>query len=109
MAGVLEFNESNFEREVIKSSVPVLIDFWAAWCAPCRLISPVVDEIAGELKGTMKVGKVDVDNNPEIASRFSILNIPTLLLFKDGEEASRIIGVNTKEAILTKIKGVIGD
>ena len=75
---------------------------------PCKLIAPVVEELSGELSGTVKVGKVNVDESPELATRFSVLNIPTLVIFKDGEEAARIIGVNSKDSILRKIKGVIG-
>ncbi len=104
----IEFNETNFESEVVKSEEPVLVDFWASWCVPCKLIAPVVEELSHELKGTVKVGKVNVDDNPELATRFSVMNIPTLLMFKGGEEAARLIGVNSKDSILRKIKGVLG-
>ncbi len=104
----VELNETNFKNEVIDSKKPVLVDFWASWCVPCKLMAPVVEELSGELSATVKVGKVNVDENSELATRFSVLNIPTLVIFKDGEEAARIIGVNSKESILRKIKGVIG-
>ncbi len=109
MGEVFKFNESNFEKEVVNSKVPVLIDFWASWCVPCKLMTPVIEELAGELKGRVKVGNMNVDENPDLASRLSILNIPTLILFKGTQELSRIIGVNPKEAIMSKIEGVIGD
>ena len=104
----VEFNETNFENEVMNSKEPVLVDFWASWCMPCKLIAPVVEELSHELKGTVKVGKVNIDNNPELATRFSVMNIPTLVMFKNGEEAARLIGVNSKDSILRKIKGVVG-
>lgn len=105
---VKEFNEDNFESEVLKSKEPVLVDFWAGWCVPCKLMAPVVEALASELKGKVRVGKTDVDDNPALATRLSVLNIPTLIVFKDGEEAARIVGVNSKESIVAKIKGVIG-
>ncbi|MFH1996564.1 MAG: thioredoxin [Candidatus Omnitrophota bacterium] len=109
MATVQEFNKENFDREVIDSKDPVLVDFWASWCAPCKLLEPTVKEIAGEFEGKMKTGKVNVDDNPEIATKLSILNIPTLILFKGGREASRMIGVNSKDAIASKIRGALGE
>jgi len=106
---LLEFTKDNFDKEVIGSKNPVLVDFWAGWCAPCKLMDPVVKEIAGEFDGKMKTGKLNVDDHPEVATKLSILNIPTLVLFKDGHEASRIIGVNPKEAVIAKIKGALGE
>ena len=104
----VEFNESNFEKEVVNSKEPVLVDFWASWCVPCKLMAPVVEDLAQELKGALKVGKTNVDENSGLATRFSVLNIPTLILFKDGKEAARIIGVNSKESVSRKIKEIIG-
>ena len=100
----MEINQNNFEKEVLKSDKPVLIDFWAPWCMPCKIIAPAVDELAEEMKGTVKVGKTNVDDNPELANALSVLNIPTLVLFKNGVEASRIVGVNSKDAIASRIK-----
>lgn len=102
-----EITKSNFEKEVASSKEPVLIDFWAPWCMPCKIIAPSVERIAEEMKGKIKVMKSNVDEAPEIATELSIMNIPTLVLFKDGKEAARIVGVNSKEAIENKIKSVI--
>jgi len=104
---MVEVNQENFEKEVIKSQTPVLIDFWAPWCAPCKIMAPVVEELAEDFKGTLKVAKTNVDENPELATELSILNIPTLVIFKNGNEVSRIMGVNPKEALAAKIKTCI--
>ena len=109
MAGaVTEFSETNFEQEVTKSPMPVLVDLWAAWCGPCRLIAPVVEELAGKYQGKMKMGKLNVDDHPQIAAQFRIMNIPTLLLFKGGKEVDRIVGVVPKEELTRRIERVIG-
>ena len=109
MAGaVVEFSEANFEQEVSKSSLPVLVDLWAAWCGPCRLIGPVVEELAGKYQGKMKMGKLNVDDHPQVAARFRIMNIPTLLLFKSGQEVDRIVGVVPKEELTRRIERVLG-
>lgn len=104
MAGaVLEFSEGNFDQEVTKSNVPVLVDMWAAWCGPCRLIAPVVEELAGKYQGKMKVGKLNVDDHPQVAAQYRIMNIPSLLLFKGGQEVDRIVGVVPKEELARRI------
>ena len=100
---MLEITSNNFEKEVVKSEKPVLVDFWADWCAPCKIIAPVVEALAKELEGKVKVAKSNVDQSPELATELSVLNIPTLILFKGGKEVSRIIGVNSKESIKAKI------
>ncbi len=100
---VITLNEGNFEEEVIKSSVPVLVDFWAVWCGPCSMIAPVVEEIAKDMKGKVKVGKVNVDESPGLAGRFGIRAIPTLLIFKNGELVDQIIGVQPKAAIVAAL------
>lgn len=105
---MLEITQQNFEKEVLKSDKPVLIDFWAPWCMPCKIIAPTVEKLAEELKEKVKVSKSNVDESPDIATELSVMNIPTLVLFKDGKEVSRMIGVNSKEAIEAKIKSVIG-
>ena len=104
----MEFNENNFDSEVINSKKPVLVDFWASWCVPCKIMAPIIEGLADDFKGKLKVGKTNVDNNGELATKFSVLNIPTLILFKDGKEAARIIGVNSKEAVARKINDIVG-
>jgi thioredoxin len=104
MANATAVTDSNFEQEVLKSTVPVLVDFWAAWCGPCKVIAPTVDQLAVEYAGKMKVVKLDVDANIEISSRYSVLNIPTLLLFKNGQPVEKMIGALPKPALLAKIQ-----
>lgn len=89
----------NFEQEVIASDIPVLVDFWATWCGPCQMMAPVVAEIAHDWEGKVKVGKIDVDAQPELAMRYGIMSIPTLILFKNGEAADQIIGFRPKADI----------
>lgn len=105
---MLEITKENFEKEVLKSEKLAVVDFWAPWCVPCKVLAPTVKEIDEELKERIKVGKSNVDENPELATELSVLNIPTLVLFKDGKEAGRMIGINSKEAILGKINTILG-
>jgi thioredoxin 1 len=104
MAEAVAVTDQTFEDEVIGATTPVLVDFWATWCGPCRAVAPIVDEIAGEYPDKLKVMKVDVDNNPAIASRYGIRSIPTLLLFKSGDVVEQIIGAASKQALLSKIQ-----
>jgi thioredoxin 1 len=103
----LEFTESNFEELVLKSDKPVLVDFWAEWCGPCRMVGPVVEEIAGEYAGKAVVGKVDVDANPNIAAKFGIRSIPTLLYFKGGEKIDTVVGAVPKGTLTTKLESAL--
>jgi len=99
----IEITDANFQKEVLESSIPVLVDFWAVWCGPCKMIAPVVEEIAGEYNGKLKVGKVDVDNNPEVPLKFGIRSIPTLMIFKGGKVVEQIIGAVPKRNLLDKL------
>ena len=104
---VKEFTDSNFEAEVVNSDTPVLVDFWAVWCMPCKMVAPVVAEIAKEYEGKLKVGKLDVDHNPAIAQKYGIRSIPSLLIFKNGEVAQMVIGAVPKPQIVAKVEGVL--
>ena len=99
----IELTDSNFQAEVIKADTPVLIDFWAEWCGPCKIIAPVVEEIAIEYQGKLKVGKVDVDNNQQVAMQFGIRSIPTLLIFKGGKVVDQVVGAVPKKMLVEKI------
>jgi len=106
-ANVIEFTDTNFESEALQSSVPVLVDFWAPWCGPCRMIGPIVEELAEEYAGKAKVGKVNVDDNPEIASRFKIQAIPALFVLKDGEVVDKVVGMTGKQSLASKLDAAL--
>ena len=101
MAGgnILKFSDQNFEQEVLKSEKPVLVDFWAEWCAPCRMIAPAVEAVAGEYADRAKVGKLNVDENQSVTSRYNIRSIPTLLVFKNGEIKEQLVGATSKDTL----------
>jgi thioredoxin 1 len=107
MAKPLEVTDNTFEQEVLQAQQPVLVDFWAVWCGPCRAIAPIVEELAGDYEGKLKVMKLDVDNNPRTAVAYGVQSIPTLLVFKDGKPAERIVGAVPKKVIVDKLQTVM--
>ena len=100
----VKITTTNFEQEVLQSQIPVLLDFWADWCGPCRMAAPIIDEIAAETAGKVKVGKVNVDTDIELAQRYRIASIPTFLVFKNGELAEKAIGLQSKEDLVNLLK-----
>lgn len=96
----LKLNSENFEKEVLNSEQPVLVDFYADWCGPCKMMAPVVEELAGELQGKAKVGKINIDENQELAIEYNVMSIPTLIIFKDGKEFKRFVGARDKNELL---------
>ena len=102
---VITITKDNFESEVLKSPVPVLLDFWATWCGPCRMVSPIVDEIAEESDGSYKVGKINVDEQMELAMRFQVSSIPMLVVFKDGKAVAKSVGYRPKSEIAAMVEG----
>ena len=108
MGNVKEISDTNFAAEVLQSSQPVLVDFWAPWCGPCRMIAPVVEQLAGENADTIKVAKVNVDDSPSTAASYGVSSIPTLMLFKGGEVVDRFVGVQPKTRLQEAINQSIG-
>ncbi|MCD6561845.1 MAG: thioredoxin [Deltaproteobacteria bacterium] len=107
MADVLEVTDGNFEDEIIKSDIPSMVDFWAAWCGPCKMVGPVVEELAAQYEGKIKIAKMDVDANRQTPAKFGIRNIPTLILFKDGQVVQTITGAYPKEHIEGELKKML--
>ncbi len=101
------FTDSNFQAEVIKSEVPVVVDFWAPWCGPCRLVSPTIEQLAEEYNGKVKVGKLNVDDNPQVAGTFGIMSIPTVMVFKGGQPVKAQVGAQSKDAYKKMIEEAI--
>ncbi|NQT05433.1 MAG: thioredoxin [Dehalococcoidia bacterium] len=107
MSKPTEVNDSNFDQMVLQSKTPVLVDFWAVWCGPCRMVAPVVEELAGEYDGKVTFTKLNVDENPKTSSQYGIMSIPTLLIFKDGAPVSNIIGFRPKAELKKNIDAVL--
>lgn len=105
-ANIVTLNTANFPAEVLKSSTPVLVDFWAEWCGPCKMIAPVLDELASEFDGRVKIGKVNIDEDQALASQYGVRAIPTLLIFKDGQVAEQIVGMRSKRDLKTSLDKV---
>jgi len=107
MKTTIEINETNFESEVLQSTQPVLVDFWAEWCGPCKMLAPVLDEIANEQAGRIKIAKVNVDENPALAGRFGIQSVPTLLYFADGRLHHQTVGAVSKKRIVSDLEALV--
>ena len=103
----MELTKENFQTEVIDSDVPVLVDFWATWCGPCRAVAPIIDELAAEYEGKLKVGKVDVDAEQQLAGDFGVRSIPTLLIFNGGKLAEQLVGAQKKSELVDKLQGIL--
>ena len=99
MANIAEFTDASFKGDVLQSEIPVLVDFWAPWCGPCRMIAPVVEELSNENQGTFKIGKVNIDDNPDVAMNYNVSSIPTLMIFKGGQVVERFVGVQPKSRL----------
>jgi len=103
-----EFTDSNFQTEVLEAQQPVVVDFSAAWCGPCKQLTPIIDDLAKEYEGQVKVGKVDIDQSQEVAGRYGIMSVPTVLFFKGGEKVDTLVGLNAKSVYKAKIDGLVG-
>jgi thioredoxin 1 len=108
MAKPFEVNDGNFEASVLQAGIPTVVDFWAVWCGPCKMIAPILDDIATEYEGKLQVAKVDVDHNGESAMKYGVMSIPTLILFKAGQPVERIVGFMPKEKLLARLKPHLG-
>lgn len=104
----IQVDDANFEQVVLKSSKPVLVDFWATWCKPCVLVAPIVDELAGEFDGKIDFVKIDIDNNPKTPARYNVMSIPTLLIFKNGEPVSHMVGLKQKAEMKKNLESALG-
>lgn len=107
MGNTFEVTDDTFDSEIVNSTIPAVVDFWATWCGPCKMIGPVVEELAGEYKGKVKIAKMDVDNNRKTPARFGIRNIPTLIFFKGGEVVNTVVGAQSKTSLEEQIKKLL--
>ncbi|MBX3364937.1 MAG: thioredoxin [Phycisphaeraceae bacterium] len=107
-ANVEHFTDANFQKEVLGSSVPVLVDFWAEWCMPCRMLGPTIDALADRFAGKVKVGKIDIDSNRQIAASFGIASIPTIIIFKDGKAVKKMLGLKSEEELTAVLNEAVG-
>lgn len=107
--GILELSSATWEKEVLNSKGVIMVDFWAPWCGPCRIIAPTIEELAKEYSGKIKVGKLNTDENPDIATRYGIMGIPTIMFFKDGQRVDQIVGVVPKSTLKSKIESLLGN
>src|SRR3989344_3194016 len=103
----ITLTQDNFEKEVLQSTIPVLVDFWAVWCGPCKIQNPILEEIAKELAGKVKIAKLDVDQYPDLAGNYNVMSIPTLKIFKNGQVVSEMIGLQSRERLLSELKKAI--
>ena len=105
---IITLTQEDFNQQVLQSPVPVVVDFWAEWCGPCKMLGPILDELADEYGGRLKIGKVNIDEHQELATRFGIQSIPTLLLFREGQVTEQIVGLRSKRELKTKFDGAVG-
>jgi thioredoxin 1 len=107
MGSEVNFTDENFKNEVIESDMPVLVDFWATWCGPCKMMAPIIEELANDYNGKAKIGKLNTEDNPNTTGEFGIISIPTMILFKDGKPVDQIIGVVPKDVITKKLEAIL--